>query len=205
MTPLTPDQLTKLQLLIDAWERRPRRQLDYSLLTPDSQADVQWTTDVLQALIPAVPAIREAFNLQPTPPIVIQMPPPRALPPQDEAGSPTPVSGDGQNAPAGSQTPSNQSTQAPAADAASPSTPAATAPKKGRSTGNPRKASPPARKPSAPGHKPGSAGKPASAPAIPPVAPPPVPPEPAASATPPASLVADMSDPPAPTLSAIGE
>jgi hypothetical protein len=173
---LNPEQLAKLQILVDAWERRPRRQLDYSLLTPESQGDVEWTTQVLIALIPAVPAIREAFNLQPTPPIVIEMLPPLATP----------------------------SAPAPAAGSDTPSKPAATAPKKGRSSGSPKKASAPARKPSVVRQKPGSAGKSASVAATPPATPLAAAPAPAASATSPASLGADMSDPPAPTLTTIG-
>ncbi len=78
-----------IQNLIDAWENRPRRQLDYSGLTEESLGDLEWTNSILKALIPSMREIREKFQLEPTPPIVLQMPAPRAL-------SPAPaVSGEG--------------------------------------------------------------------------------------------------------------
>lgn len=72
-----------IQNLLDTWERRPRRQLEYNGLSAESQTDLEWTNDLLRAFIPAAREIAEKFGLTPQPPIVIQMPPP--LPPESSA------------------------------------------------------------------------------------------------------------------------
>ena len=201
------------QKLIDVWEQRPRRQLDYSLLTQESIEDMEWTGRILQALIPSMREIRERFGLEPTPPIVIQMPAnttyPRAQLASPAAGSPTDGSRQPLNAPGASQSvsdvPTTPPTQPPAPGDANPSKLGEKRQGKGKSSGTRAKAPKPARTAAKTGHKPGSASKSASADAKPDAAPLSAPTAPAASAPPPATAGADMSDPPAPTLGPIGE
>ena len=118
-----------IQKLIDTWEQRPRRQLDYSLLTSESIEDMEWTGRMLQALIPAMREIREKFQLEPTPPIMLEMPvklpPTRALPVSPEAASTVNGSGQPQNGKSNprafSDTPASQTTPELESGAASPS------------------------------------------------------------------------------------
>ena len=123
-----------IQELIDVWENRPRRQLDYSGLTDASLADLEWTNRIIKALIPAVPDIRLKFGQEPTPPIVLQVPLPPATPP-------TPA------------------TPVPAADAPIPSTPDLKGPALASSTGTQGKASPRGRSASNSRRKGGSGDK----------------------------------------------
>lgn len=71
-----------IQILVDAWEQRPRRQLDYSGLTESSVADLEWTNNMIKSLIKAVPDIREKFGVHPTAEIVMPftIKPPSAAP-----------------------------------------------------------------------------------------------------------------------------
>jgi hypothetical protein len=60
------DPNNHVQHLINIWDIRPRRQIDFSMLTEESRQDCEWIAKVIQALIPAVWVIAEKFDMRPS-------------------------------------------------------------------------------------------------------------------------------------------
>lgn len=72
----TPNPNTRVQHFINTWGRRPRHDLDFSMLSEESRQDVLWIAELLQSLIPSARIIQEKFDLTPQDVIVIDLPPP---------------------------------------------------------------------------------------------------------------------------------
>ncbi len=202
-----------IQTLVNQWEKRPRRQLDFAEVE-----DLEWCNGFLKAFVPAFYEIKAAFKVEPEAPIIIQMPPlvPRApvgplktLPltePNDLPAWDCPRCDQKNAGWAKVCGRCEASREAPmqAADGPNPSTQAETAPAAAPSTRTPKASRSRAGTGGAKGRKSGSAGKPAAAPAKPIVEPPGQAPSEPASTVPPGMRAVLGNDAPPPKLEPIG-
>lgn len=178
-----PQEKHPVQVLLDQWEMRPRRQLDYG-----SVPDLEWLNGVIKSLIKACPAIAEKFGMTGAAPIVLEFQPRMA--PGVIPAKTLPLT-----------TPTAPPEEP---DASVPSNAGRKGRGRGRSTRTPKESRKKAGTASSAGRKAGTARKPEAAPATGAPAPAATAPAKPSSPVPPAIAKLQSGDPPPPKLEPIG-